>query len=318
MQIILGCDTSCDDTTVGIIRGLDHTEILSNVKFSQDIFSIKYGGVVPEVSARSHLEEIKPTFLKALNVADIKLSDIDFFACTVGPGLIGGLLVGSTFIKTLAKLENKPFIGIHHLEGHIASCRQKPPFLALIISGGHSLISLYDESLSFTTVCNTLDDSAGEVFDKIGRIMGLPFPAGAHIEDLATQAQIFFPIPKITHGRLAFSFSGLKTKCKQMLEKGINAADVAFFLQESITSHLVDKLRMAVELTGIQKISVCGGVSANKYIRKELSSNFNCFFPSLELCTDNGAMIALAAKDKILLKQDLKKYFEEFSSKCLS
>lgn len=317
-KYLLGIDTSCDDTSVGIIKVKgEESEILANIRFSQLEDCTKYGGVVPEVAARTHLDNIKKTFSIALEKSGIILSQIDYFSATVGPGLIGSLIIGSQFCKTLAYLCEKPFIPVHHMEGHMASVNKKPPFLALIISGGHSLIVKCDMNYNFEILCSTLDDSAGEVFDKIGRELKMPFPSGPFIEILSLQSKKTIKPLQILKNKLAFSFSGLKTKCLKMLEEE-SPEDIARFLENSIANHLIDKLEKIILLTGISEVVVCGGVSANQNIKDQLSNSFDCFFPDLSLCCDNGVMIALAARIRILNQKKLSFNIEEFSSMSLN
>lgn len=307
MTYILGCDTSCDDTSIGIIKttGDAKYEILSNIRYSQ---LTKYGGVVPEVAAREHLDQVSNVLKKAIEIANITLEEIDYFSVTVGPGLIGSLLIGSTFIKTLAILYNKPFVAIHHLEGHIASASLIEDCTVVVISGGHSLIASKSPN-NIKILCNTLDDAAGEVFDKIGKILALPFPSGKYIENLALKADKVIAPLSIMPGKLNFSFSGLKTKCKQLLETE-KPENVAYFLQNTVTKHLIDKLKL---ISSTETVIVCGGVSENKYIRTEISKHFNCIFPPIELCSDNGVMIAIAAMIRIKNNQKINVYFDEFS-----
>jgi N6-L-threonylcarbamoyladenine synthase len=311
MKIIIGCDTSCDDTTIGILRVSDKIEVLADIRFSQLASCTLYGGVVPEVAARNHLNKIKLCFNLAIEQASITLDQIDYFSATVGPGLIGGIIIGSNFIKTLAKIQNKPFIPIHHLEGHIAAAQEKLPFLALVISGGHTVIISCTED-KYEIICNTLDDSAGDVFDKIGRLIGLPFPAGPHIENLAVKSINYIQPLRITPGQLNFSFSGLKTNCIRLLNDGIEHADVARYLQESIANNLREKLALAIKNTNIHKLVICGGVAANKRIREVLTQDFQCFFPPISICTDNGVMVALAGLERIKKQLFINQYIDEF------
>ena len=317
---ILGLDTSCDDTSVGIIQvnneNLDFSSniILANVKYSQLTSCVKYGGVVPEIAARTHLDNLSKTLEEALKTAKLSIEDIDYFSVTIGPGLIGSLIVGSNFIQSIAKIKNKPCILVHHLEGHIASCQEKPPFFSLVISGGHSFLAFCDENYNYEILCSTLDDSLGEVFDKVGRVFELPFPSGPFIEKLALESQNRINPIEIMKGKNGFSFSGLKTSCLNLV-KTHKKEDICFFLQESAVNHLVNKISKF--LSPDSKLIVCGGVASNQYIRENLKARWNCSFPPLDLCCDNGVMIALAAQISIYNNRFIKNH-EEFASMTLS
>lgn len=290
---ILGIDTSCDDTTIGLIDG--NGKIITKKKMSLECDY--YGGVVPELAARMHLENIDKLFLQVLGDKTIHA-----ISATIGPGLLSSLVVGSNFAKTYAKIKNIPFIPVHHLEGHIYACfdGKSPsyPFLALLISGGHSDLYLCKGFGKYELIAKTCDDSAGEVFDKIGRHFGLPFPAGPHIEKSAQKASKFITPTIAMKGKLSFSFSGLKTK-SIMIQEGIY--NTSWFLQESIGLTLKEKVSLAIQKTGVTQVFVCGGVAANETIRKHIREIYgiNVLFPPLELCMDNGAMIALAALEHI-------------------
>lgn len=285
-KLILGIDTSCDDTSIGLID--DQGNILENKKFSLDCK--KFGGIIPELAARMHLDYIDKIFLEIKE----KYKEIYVICATIGPGLISSLIIGSTFAKTYAKITSSIFIPIHHLEGHIfASPVNKYPFLSLLISGGHSDLYLCESFGNYKLIAKSLDDSAGEVFDKVGRKYELDFPSGSHIERLAHNVtkKIEPMIPM--KNKLQFSFSGLKTKTLRIDD---SVENVAWFLQESIGETIKEKLQMAIELTAVNHVVVCGGVAANKSIRAKIQSieNIHCIFPPIELCTDNGVMIALA------------------------
>lgn len=317
-KIIIGTDTSFDDTSIGIIKVTDSVEVLADVRFTQMTDSLKFGGVVPEIAARIHLDQIEIILKKALKLANITMADIDYYAATVGPGLIGGVIIGSNFMKTLAKVNHKPFIPIHHIEGHISVANDSKlnldTDLSLIISGGHSMII---NNKTYQIICNTADDSAGELFDKIGRMMDLPFPAGPHVEKLALQGTNSIKPIKITPGELKFSFSGLKTKCLDLLKKE-KKEDVCYFLQQSVVDHINEKIKLSMEKTGSQSISICGGVAANQFIRNNLDPRYNYKFPDPKLCTDNGVMIAIAAAFRLEKKLGIDSYIEEFSYQSLA
>lgn len=281
----VGIDTSCDDTAIGMID--ENRNIIAEEKMS--LFCGKYGGVVPELAARNHLNYIDKLFMEVTGG-----EKIDLIGATVGPGLLPGLVVGSQFAKTYANLMNIPFVPVHHLEGHIEAAGYKNyPFIALLISGGHSDIYICHEFGKYELMIKTLDDAAGEVFDKIGRNLQLPFPSGPYIEQLAKNATIYHEPMVAMKGQLAFSFSGLKTKTLRINDTPEN---ISWFLQESIALTLKEKLSMIIERTNIHKIVVCGGVSANLTIRNHLNSlNAELIYPPLSLCADNGPMIAFAA-----------------------
>ena len=292
---ILGVDTSCDDTSCGIIHYKNgQINILANEIESQSESTMRDGGVIPNICAGNHCENLEKVVKRALKVSGLNMYDIQIYSSVFGPGMIGSLIVGNTFIGTLASLLNKTYIPIHHIEAHISVVNINAPFLALIVSGGHSLIAAYRSFGNYEIVCNSLDDACGEVFDKIGREMGMPFPAGRYIEQLAKESSGEMEPISVMKGKLAFSFSGLKTAHKKMLGLYSNA-DIAYSLQESIANVLAEKLKIAVENTGIDQVVACGGVMSNVSIRNKIEKIANCKFPPIELCTDNGVMVACAA-----------------------
>ena len=288
-MIILGCDTSCDDTAIGIIQVINNKiTILANIKISQNEMIEKYGGVVPEVSARTHLENIDQVLTIALNTANIQLKDVDIFSVTAGPGLISCLIIGYDFISTLAHLLNKPIYYIHHVEAHASVCFIQEDVLILIISGGHTSI-IHRQQNKYKTICNTLDDAAGEVLDKIARELHLPFPYGPSIEQIANKNKQYKVIMK---GRRDFSFAGLKTHCLNMVKDNCDIPDIAAFLQNSIAEQIKEKLILSIQHTSVKTIIVCGGVANNHKIRNSLQ-DLNCIFAPVNLCTDNGVMVAM-------------------------
>lgn len=337
-MIILGIETSCDESAVAIID--DHKNILANVIYSQiDLHKI-YGGVIPELSARSHLEVIDKLILKALNQAKLKFSDIDAFCSTYGPGLIGGLIVGLTCAKALSAIHKKPFLAINHLEGHALSVRLTDnvefPFLLLLVSGGHSEILLTKDLGSYIKIGETIDDSVGEAFDKVAQMLGLEYPGGPKIEKLAIngdELKYKFPRPLIdskNHEHLFdFSLSGLKTAVKREIEKitgesfQVNShqkisekikADICASFQFTIVEILMNRLKNVIELNSeiknlpIKNLVIAGGVSANQYIVAKLQNfaqkyHLNLVSPPLELCTDNAVMIAYVGLEKMLRKE---------------
>lgn len=294
---ILGIETSCDETAAAVIE--DGVKIVSNVKATSFI-SKKFGGVVPDKTAREQLKFILPVIQEAL------VKPVDAIAVTVGPGLIGSLLIGVETAKTLALAWNKPLIPINHLLGHIyANWLDNPtppefPALILLVSGGHSEIVLMKGHGQFKLVGSTRDDAAGECFDKCGRLLGLPYPYGPYVETLAAKAdsktKISLPRPLIHERNFDFSFSGLKTAFLREFQKGQDKVALAFELQEAVTEVLVTKFLRAAEKFSVRSLVLAGGVAANLRLRDRLSKNLrHVFIPPLSLCTDNAAYIASCA-----------------------
>ncbi len=292
-KYILGIDTSCDDTCVGII---DYNyKIISNRKITRSYDS--FGGVMPEIAARNHLNDIDIALQYALKDANLSINDIDIMSATVGPGLIHGLIVGYYFTYSLAKMINKIFIPIHHIEAHMSVVHIDYPFLALIASGGHTMIIKCQNFLNYKIIANTLDDSAGELFDKIGRKLGFNFPSGIYIEQAAKKSNHSDCLLLPNKGKKDFSFSGLKTAF--LRKEDLSKEDLSMLLQNTVGSSFIEKIQIAQKLTNIDKIIFCGGVASNQHIRKQLSM-FNIIYPPIELCTDNGVMIACAARNHML------------------
>ena len=305
--ITLGIETSCDETAAAVLRG--GREILSNVISTQIPLHRKFGGVVPEIASRRHIVNIMPVIDQAINDAQIKLADIDQIAVTCGPGLVGALLVGVSTAKTLAFALDKPLIAVNHLQGHIfanflSHQSLEPPFLSLIVSGGHSALINMKTFNDFDLIGQTRDDAAGEAFDKIARVMGLPYPGGPEIDKLAKQGNpnaIDFPHPKVDG--YDFSFSGLKSavlnwlNSAQMRGAVINNADVAASFQRTVIDSLIDKTIDAAKNFGLQSIVLAGGVAANSALESRLRAEcerrgLKFYYPTKILCTDNAAMIA--------------------------
>lgn len=308
---ILAIESSCDETSAAVVEA--GRKILSNVILSQIEIHQKYGGVVPEIASRKHVEWILPVIDEALKKASVSISDLDAIAVTSGPGLVGALLVGVAAAKGIAFASDLPLIGVHHLEGHIAAAwlsneSLKPPFLALVVSGGHtSLVDVTDYNV-FTLLGKTLDDAAGEAYDKVARILNLPYPGGPQVELLArsgNEKAIHFP-RALSFEEYNFSFSGLKSavinfahKAKQKNEE-INSADIAASFQAAVGDVLVEKTIRAAKSKNRQEIAVVGGVAANQYLRNRLieeaqKDGIQVSIPPFELCTDNAAMIASRA-----------------------
>lgn len=318
-KIIMGIETSCDDTAVAIVNS--KKEILSNVVINQNTNLTKYGGIVPEIAARDHLTNIEYAVQEALEQSKSKLENIDLIAATGGPGLIGGVIVGTVFAKSLAMSLDKPYVAVNHLEGHALTARLtnnlKYPYLLLLVSGGHTQIIAILEYGKYSRLSSTLDDAAGETFDKAAKILGIGFPGGPMIEKMALNGSpnsYKLPRPLYKSKNPNFSFSGLKTAFNQIVSKtDLNEeiiCNLSASIQKSISDCLVDRTKSAIKLfqTMINedskvKIVVAGGVASNKFIRNELQklcieNDASFFAPPIELCTDNGAMIAWAGYEK--------------------
>ena len=316
---VLGIETSCDETAAAVVE--DGKKILSNVVATQIPFHAEFSGVVPEIASRKHTEWILPVAMQALKEAGLGLADIDGFAATSRPGLAGALLVGLTFGKTLAAAEGKPFIAVNHILAHLYAAHLERdieyPYLGLLVSGGHSIICKATDFDKIEVLGATVDDAAGEAFDKVAKFYNLGYPGGATIDKLAAKGNpdaAAFPLPKIDKsadgsGRLHressahrydVSYSGLKTAVINQIDKFWNPAferspeNIAAAFQKAAVQILLSRLFLAVEDTGIRRIVAGGGVAANSLLRQELGkrSGLECIFPSLKLCTDNGAMIA--------------------------
>jgi len=311
LSLILGLETSCDETSAAIVA--DGRTILSNIISSQIDVHQKFGGVVPEIASRKHIENVMPVVDEALTAAGVKLADVDAIGVTYGPGLVGALLVGVAAAKALAFAAQKKLVGVNHLEGHIfanylAHQKLEPPFVALVVSGGHTSLVYQKGYNDFELLGQTRDDAAGEAFDKVARVMGLPYPGGPFIDRLAAQGDpesISFPRAK-TGENYEFSFSGLKSAVLNYLnsarQKGesVDQANVAASFQKAVVDVLVTKTLQAAKQYAVDKIVLAGGVAANSGLRAELSeksaeAGFKLFYPSLVLCSDNAAMIASRA-----------------------
>lgn len=310
-MLILGIESSCDETAASVVR--DHTEVLSNVIASQVDEHKLYGGVVPEIASRRHCENVLWVVQNALQEADVSLEQLDGIAVTYAPGLIGALLVGVNFAKGLALAAHKPLIPVHHIAGHIAANYiahpdLKPPYLCLVVSGGHSHIVEVRSYTEFRVIGRTRDDAAGECFDKCARAMGFPYPGGVHIDRAAQSGNpkaYKLPRPKIAGSAYDFSFSGLKTAVINLLhnaqQKGetIPCNDLAAAVQHTISQVVTEHTIQAAQDLGYQTIAVAGGVSANSGVRSAMTAackkkGFALYLPPLSLCGDNAAMIACA------------------------
>jgi len=305
---ILAIETSCDDTSVAVLK---NKKVLSNIVSSQKIHKI-FGGVVPEIASREHDRLIVPVLNEAIKESKIKLNDIDAVAYTRGPGLLGSLLVGTSFAKSLAISLDIPLLEINHMQAHILSIyiddnpeKPKFPFIALTVSGGHTQLVVVNNPFDFTEIGKTLDDAAGEAFDKSGKIMNLDYPAGPKIDKLALKGDINkFKFPKPDVKGLNFSFSGLKTNFKNFISNQAddfvqnNINDLCASLQSTIVEILIDKIVKARDQYQINEFVICGGVSANSYLRKELkglmeSKSIKTYVPKINYSTDNAAMIGI-------------------------
>jgi N6-L-threonylcarbamoyladenine synthase len=312
-MIILGIESSCDETACGIVDSKT-LEVKANVLYTQLEEHTPFGGVVPEVAARSHLTKMPSIVEGALKKSGLKMNDIDVLAVTCGPGLMGPLLVGVGYAKGLGVSLGKPVVGVNHLEGHIAAAHLsytdlEPPYICLTVSGGHTELTLVNKNFEFELLGRTRDDAAGEAFDKGGKILGLGYPAGPIIGKLASTGNrnfLQFPRAMPQKTSLEFSYSGVKTSVlryvkeqgKNFVEENIN--DICASLETAIVDPLVKKSRAALKKHGLRKIVVCGGVSANRHLRKrfedlQTGGELDFYVPSFEYCTDNAAMIAGAA-----------------------
>ena len=315
---VLGIETSCDETGIAVYdsdRGL-----LADCLYSQVGIHASYGGVIPELASRDHIRKTLPLIKEAIKDASIKASELDGVAYTAGPGLVGALLVGAAIGRSLAMGWGVSAIGVHHMEGHLLAPMLEPnppafPFVALLVSGGHTQLVRADGIGRYELLGESLDDAAGEAFDKVGKMLGLPYPGGPHLEKLAKYGKTGlyeFPRPMTNRPGLDFSFSGLKTFVRNTIieqSKGgeldeQTRADIARAFQEAVVATIVIKCRRALEQTGLRSLIIAGGVSANTFLREELETSLEkitsqLFYAQLKFCTDNGAMIAYAGCQRL-------------------
>lgn len=303
--LCLAIESSCDETSVAIVK--NGREVLSNIISTQIEIHKKYGGVVPEIASRNHVENITFVIEEALEKANVKLEDIDIIGCTYGPGLVGALLVGLSTAKALAYALKKPLVGVHHIEGHIAANyithkELTPPYLCLVVSGGHSHLVYVEDYTKFEVLGKTRDDAVGEAFDKVSRAIGLGYPGGPIIDQKAKEGKPIYKLPRTHFENLDFSFSGVKTAVLNLVnkEKELNINDLCASFEEAVTDVLVENVLRAVEKLNVSKIAIAGGVSANSYLRERMQKigsmhNLKVYYPELVLCTDNAAMIGAAA-----------------------
>ncbi len=314
LKPILGIETSCDETGVALLRWEPDAPgrgLLAHTLYSQIKLHADYGGVVPELASRDHVRKLLPLIREALAEAGLTVHDLGGVAYTAGPGLVGALLVGASAGRALAWALGVPAIGVHHMEGHLLAPLleddpPEPPFVALLVSGGHSMLVEVRAIGQYTILGDTLDDAAGEAFDKTAKLMGLPYPGGPALAKLAQRGHagaFRFSRPMTDRPGLDFSFSGLKTQVLLAWQKSDQGeqtrADIARAFEEAIVDTLIIKCRRALEASGAQRLVIAGGVGANRRLRSELAAagekdGFRVYFPRLDFCTDNGAMIALA------------------------
>ncbi len=321
-MILLAIETSCDETAAAVLEG--PTAVLSNVVLSQDEIHAPYGGVVPELASRRHLESIGPVVEESLGRAGVELKDIDIFAATQGPGLIGSLLVGLSFAKGLSYYFRKPLLGIDHVEAHIEAAFMENgdirfPAVALLVSGGHTSLFSLPAKLRPILIGKTRDDAAGEALDKIAKFLGLGYPGGPAIEKLAEAgdaASFPFAVPRMSDRSLDMSFSGLKTAALKLIkEHGISAshpalADFLASFEAAVARSLVDNLSRALEIHQAESLILCGGVARNKRLRLRFeefsrSQGLRPFIPSAKLCSDNAAMVGALAFEKLGATPDM-------------
>ena len=311
---ILGLESSCDETSAAIVQMDESTRsICANIVASQIDTHRLYGGVVPEIASRAHVEVISRITRQALEQAGISLSDVGAVAVTTHPGLIGALLVGVNFAKSLAFANDIPLVSVNHIHAHVAAAylsepELRPPFLALVVSGGHTSLYHVTDEVTFTEIGATRDDAAGEAFDKIGRVIGLPYPGGAALDRLAKEGDptaFHLPSPALPGDDLAFSFSGLKTATLNLINsasqrgEALNHADLAASYTDTVVRAIVKKTGEALDRTGLTTLVMAGGVAANSHLRKALlelcgSKGVRFVTPPISLCGDNGAMVAAA------------------------
>jgi len=326
-MIILSVETSCDETSVAITK--DGKQVLSNAVLSQINIHQPFGGVVPEIASRAHIESMLYMFDKAIKDANIDVKDIDLVAVTQGPGLIGSLLVGINAATTFAYANNLPLMGVNHLLGHIYAAQiegeMKFPLLTLLVSGGHTELLLVKDHLDIELLGTTLDDAVGEAYDKVARLLNLGYPGGPVVDKLAHQGKPIYNLPKpfLKNEPFNFSFSGLKSAVLNLVHnmnqrnESFKIEDICASFQESVTEVLVEKTKDAATNLSVKQIVVAGGVAANKGLRKKLSErikDIEILTPSIEYCTDQAAMIGIAAYYQFQKQGALKDYYLKGSS----
>lgn len=302
--LTLGIESSCDETSVAVVK--NGREILSNIIDTQIPIHEKYGGVVPEIASRNHIEAISRVTKLALKEANVTFEDIDAVTPTYGPGLVGALLVGLSYGKALSFAINKPLVGVNHIQGHIAANYithkdLKPPFLCVMMSGGNTQLVYVKNYTEFEVLGKTRDDAIGEAFDKVARVVGLGYPGGPKVDKLAKEGKPeAITLPKTHFDNLDFSFSGIKTAVINLHHKtpDINKADLCASFEKTVTEILIENTKKALKQINVKTVALAGGVSANSYIRNEFlklkEKGIEVYMPDLKLCTDNAAMIASA------------------------
>lgn len=304
-MICLAIESSCDETAVAIVK--NGREVLTNIISTQIEIHKRFGGVVPEIASREHIQNISYIVDEALEAAKLNLNNIDFIACTYGPGLVGALLVGMSYAKALAYALEIPLVPINHIEGHIAANyitynELEPPFLALVVSGGHSHLVHVKDYTKFEILGKTRDDAVGEAFDKVARVLGLGYPGGPEINKLAESGSATYKLTKTKFENLDFSFSGIKTAVINIAHKegdNLRKADMCASFEQTVCEELISNTQIAMEQSNLKKVVLAGGVSANTRLRKmihEMAKNngYECYVPNFEYCTDNAAMIGAA------------------------
>jgi N6-L-threonylcarbamoyladenine synthase len=321
-MLVLGIETSCDETAVAIVR--DGKEVIASVVASQIALHEKWGGVIPEIAAREHLTSLNHVFDEALEQAKVAMNDIDAIAVTQGPGLVGCLLIGSTFAKGLAQVRNLPLIPVNHVHAHVHGAflgistpiEELCPCIALVASGGHTNLYYIDSPVEFELLAHTMDDACGESFDKVGKMLGLPYPGGPHVETLARSGEASkVAMPRMLERRqqMAFSYSGLKTAVSLAIRSrpnNITDQDIAASFQEAALDQLARKIEQAIVMRpNARSVIISGGVAANTRLKTLLNERISLatFFPPLAFCGDNGAMIAALGYH---MHKDDKKYFD--------
>lgn len=302
--LTLGIESSCDETSVAVVK--NGREILSNIIDTQIPIHEKYGGVVPEIASRNHIEAISRVTKLALKEANVTFENIDAVTPTYGPGLVGALLVGLSYAKALSFAINKPLVGVNHIQGHIAANyithkELKPPFLCVMMSGGNTQLVYVKNYIEFEVLGKTRDDAIGEAFDKVARVVGLGYPGGPKVDKLAKEGNPeAITLPKTHFDNLDFSFSGIKTAVINLHHKtpDINKADLCASFEKTVTEILIENTKKALKQINVKTVALAGGVSANSYIRNEFLKlkeiGIEVYMPDLKLCTDNAAMIASA------------------------
>ncbi len=300
MTLLLAIESSCDECCAAVVK--DGRKVLSNIVHSQIDIHKNFGGVVPEVASRNHIKTIENVVDRAILEAEITLEEIDAVCVTNRPGLIGSLLVGVSYAKSLAYSLGVPLIGVNHLDGHVAAnylenSELKPPFISLILSGGHSHFYYTSDYGEYKRIGATRDDAIGEAFDKVARLLKLPYPGGPHVEKLAEKGKVSINLPLVLleDDSLDFSFSGIKSKVMQIMNKGYKPEDIAASFQYTCFEIVARKIERACKQENIEKVVIAGGVASNRVLRKRLSElSVEVIYPDISLCTDNAAMIGAA------------------------